>query len=93
MLHVGNNNINAGRMLYLIKSQELRQESYLRYVSDVSKRKLLSRFRLGMSVLRIETGRYEHNGFPGGKGLPLEWRVCLCSDRRFGGSWKMKFIS
>ena len=54
------------------------------HVSDVGKRKLLSRFRSGVScaVLRIETGRYEHNGFLGGKGLPLEWRVCLCCDLR-----------
>jgi hypothetical protein len=78
VLHVGNN--NKCRSYALFKSQTLRQESYLRYVSDVGKRKLLSRFRLGVSVLRIETGRYEHNGFPGGHGLPLEWRVCLCCD-------------
>ncbi len=78
VLHEGNN--NKCRSYALFKSQELRQESYLCYVSDVCKRKLLSRFRLGVSVLRTETGRYEHNGFPGVNWLPLEWRICLCYD-------------
>ena len=75
-LHIGNH--NKCRSFALFKSQSMRQESYLEVVTDVSKRKLLARFRLGVSALRIETGRYEHNGFPGGKGLPIEWRVCLC---------------
>ena len=47
-------------------------------MSDVSQRKMLVRFRLGVSVLRIETGRWEHNGLPGAGGIPIEWRVCLC---------------
>ena len=36
------------------------------------KRRLLTRFRIGISPLRIETGRYE--------GMPLEERICQCCE-------------
>jgi hypothetical protein len=36
---------------------------------------VLLKFRIGISPLRIETGRYEH-----GKRLPTEARICKCCD-------------
>ncbi len=40
----------------------------------------LSRFRMGVSMLRIESGRYEANGTCGCHGIPVNMRVCrLCS--------------
>ena len=46
LLHIGNH--NKCRSFALFKSQSMRQESYLEVVTDVSKRKLLARFRLGV---------------------------------------------
>ena len=47
------------------------------HVSDWRKRSLLTRFRAGVSPLRIETGRYEANG-SGTRGIPAHDRICLC---------------
>ena len=44
-------------------------EPYLRYISNINKAKLLAKFRMGVSMLRIETGRYESNGFVGKRGI------------------------
>ena len=49
-------------------------------ISDVSSRKLLARFRMVVSTLRIEAGRYEANGTLGRKGIPIEYRICKCCN-------------
>ena len=55
-------------------------ERYLICITSVSKRQALSRFRMGVSVLRVETGRYESNGTNGTRGIPIQMRVCKCCD-------------
>ena len=40
---------------------------------------LLMKFRAGVSLLRIETGRYESNG-SGTSGIPVHERICLCCN-------------
>ncbi len=49
-------------------------------VTSVSTRQALSRFRIGVSVVRVETGTYESNGTNGRRGIPIQIRVCKCSD-------------
>jgi hypothetical protein len=53
-------------------------EMYLSVIRDVYKRQLVSRLRMGVLPLRIESGRYEGNGVKGSRGIPVEFRVCLC---------------
>ena len=48
-------------------------EKYLGVIVNSSKRRLMSKFRMGICPLRIESGRYE-----GGTRLPPEKRVCRC---------------
>ena len=55
-------------------------ECYLWFVKDVYKRALISRFRMGVLSLRIETGRYEGGGVIGSRGLPVKFRVCMCCE-------------
>lgn len=75
-IHILNN--NKCRTYALFKSQILKEENYLKYIYNQSKRKLLARFRMGVSTLRIETGRYENNGDKKHRGLPVKWRICKC---------------
>ena len=49
-------------------------ENYLKVLKKPERTSLL-KFRIGISPLRIETGRYEH-----GKRLPPEERICKCCD-------------
>ncbi len=35
---------------------------------------------MGVSSLRIETGRYESNGTNGTRGIPVDMRICKCCD-------------
>ena len=53
-------------------------EAYLIHVRDVRKRRLMSMLRMGVLPLRIETGRYEACKTIGSKGVPVEFRICLC---------------
>ena len=50
-------------------------EEYLSVIDDFKKRTLLSKFRMGICPLRIESGRYE-----GGTRLPLAQSVGRCCD-------------
>jgi len=43
-------------------------------IVEDKKRRFLTRFRIGISPLRIETGRYE------GHSMPLEKRICPCCE-------------
>ncbi len=53
-------------------------ERYLTCITSVSKRQVLARFRMGVSFLRVESGRYESNGT---RGIPsIQMRVCKCCD-------------
>ncbi len=58
-LHVGNNN---QLRTYAFFKKECCFEPYLVVIRDVHKRTCLSPFRMGVSMLRIEAGRYEANG-------------------------------
>ncbi len=49
-------------------------------MTDVQKRVLLACLRSGVLRLRIESGRYEKNGFYAYRGVPIEYRVCLFCD-------------
>jgi len=51
-------------------------EKYLDFIDNRDKRILLTKFRMGITPLRIETGRYESNN--GNKGIQAELRFCLC---------------
>jgi len=77
-IHSENN--NKLRTYSLFKSERVDMERYLICVTSVSKRQALSRFRMGVSVLRVETGRYESNGINGTRGIPIQMRVCKCCD-------------
>jgi hypothetical protein len=48
---------------------------YLNEIYSRKKQSLLSKFRIGVCPLRIETGRYEVNEKKG-KGIPVHLRVC-----------------
>jgi hypothetical protein len=63
---------------YALFKCSLGYEMYLSVIRDVYKRQLVSRLRMGVLPLRIETGRYEGNGLKGSRGIPVEFRVCLC---------------
>ena len=77
-LHVGNN--NKLRTYSLFKVDRGALERYLICIPSVPKRQALSRFRMGVSSLRIETGRYESNGTNGTRGIPVGMRICKCCD-------------
>jgi hypothetical protein len=67
-------------LTYALFKRECCFEPYLIVIRDVHKRTCLSRFRMGVSMLHIETGRYEANGTCGSHGIPVNMRVCLfCS--------------
>ena len=54
---------------------------YLMHVKNVNKRRLMSKFRLGVCPLRIETGRYEINEKKS-KGISVENRTCqVCGSQ------------
>ena len=53
----------------------LEYEPYLKYVENRDKRILLTKFRIGICPLRIETGRYEIIGTS--KGIIASERTCL----------------
>ncbi len=46
-------------------------EPHLVVLRDIYKRTRLSRFRMGVSILSIEAGRYEANGTCGRHGIPV----------------------
>jgi hypothetical protein len=75
------NGLNKLRTYVLFK-QELCLEPYLLAVEDRNKRVLLTKFRIGICPLRIETGRYEQVA-KNTRGLPESERTCndvnLCS--------------
>jgi len=52
-------------------------EPYLANVSNPAHRRLLSRLRMGVAPLRIETGRFERLGASVPRGIPVEQRLCL----------------
>lgn len=62
---------------YALFKEEWGYEPYLSYVDNRDRRVLLSKFRLGICPLRIETGRYENNG-RNSKGIAEEDRKCEC---------------
>ena len=64
--------------MYAVFKENLHLEAYLREVTDVRKRRLMSMLRMGVLPLRIETGRYEACKVVGSKGVPVEFRVCKC---------------
>ena len=70
------NGLNKSRTYALFKT-EWRFEPYLTCVEDRSKRVLLSKFRIGISPLRIETGRYEQVD-RNHRGIPEKQRTCKC---------------
>ncbi len=74
-LHVGNS--NKLRTYSLLKAERGDMERYLICIPSVSKRQALSRFQMGVSSLRTETGRYQSNGT---RGFPVEMRICKCCD-------------
>ena len=76
-IHIQNSN---KLRIYALFKKSLEVENYMSCISDVSSRKLLARFRMGVSTLRIETGRYEANGTLGRKGIPIEYRICKCCN-------------
>ena len=66
--------LNKLRTYRLFKT-EWGRELYLDVVKKRDQRALLTKFRIGISPLRIETGRYENVGRS--KGVPACERVCL----------------
>ena len=59
-------------------------EAHLKHVVNVRHRKLLTKLRIGVLSLRVESGRYEFwgSGVEKKKGLPIEFRLCQCCDLR-----------
>ena len=62
---------------YALFKRDLALEPYLLAIEDRDKRVLLSKFRIGICPLRIETGRYEQVA-RNKRGLPEKERVCKC---------------
>ena len=62
---------------YALFKREWRLEPYLTCIEDRNKRVLLSKFRIGICPLRIETGRYEQVS-RNVRGLPESQRTCKC---------------
>ena len=60
---------------YALFKNDWGREPYLHIIENY-KCTLLTRFRIGICPLRIETGRYEG----GNKRIPVEQRVCLCCN-------------
>ena len=60
----------------------LEMTDYLKWVKKVRERLLLTRFRVGVLALRIETGvrRWESGGVQRKRGIPVEFRVCQCCN-------------
>jgi hypothetical protein len=56
---------------YALFKVEYGMEDYLSCVTDVRKRVLISCLRTGVLRLRIESGRYEKNGFHAYSGVPI----------------------
>jgi len=81
-IHVGNNNKLRTYAMFceLSCAGVLEMAAYLRWVQNVKERLLLTRFRVGVLALRIETGRWESSGAEGPRGIPVEFRVCQCCD-------------
>lgn len=63
---------------YQLFKHEWGFEPYLKYLNNRGKRVLLSKFRIGIAPLRIETGRYENDG--NHKGVPANQRKCLVCE-------------
>ena len=61
----------------MLFKHELCLEPYLLAVEDRDKRVLLTKFRIGICPLRIETGRYEQVS-KNVRGLPEAERTCKC---------------
>ena len=76
-LHIGNHN---KLRVYSLFKRDLRMEAYLWHVKDVRHRKLLTKLRIGVLSLRVESGRYEFRGDDKKKGLPIQFRICQCCD-------------
>lgn len=70
------NGLNKLRTYALFKG-DLQLEPYLVAIEDRDKRVLLSKFRIGICPLRIETGRYEQVA-KNKRGLPETERICRC---------------
>ena len=70
------NGLNKLRTYALFKC-DLVLEPYLLAIEDRDKRVLLSKFRIGICPLRIETGRYEQVA-KNKRGLPEIERICKC---------------
>jgi hypothetical protein len=66
---------------YALFKQEWGFESYLTCLDNRDHRVLLSKFRLGICPLRIETGRYEVTG-RNSRGRPEHDRLCECCTLR-----------
>jgi hypothetical protein len=62
------------------RSGFLELAEYLRWVQNVRQRFLMTRFRVRVLTLRIETGRWESGGVQGKQGIPVELRVCQCCN-------------
>ena len=62
---------------YTLFEQEWGYEPYISHINNRDRRVLLSKFRLGICPLRIETGRYENSG-RNSKGIPEQDRKCEC---------------
>ena len=75
------NNHNKLRTYALFEKETPSLELYLKCVNDARKRKLLTRFRIGVLSLRVESGRYEASGVINRRGLPIEYRICKCCDK------------
>ena len=75
---IGNNKLRT----YARFKKSLELEPYLEVVEDHKKRRLMTKFRIGLCPLRIETGRYE--AAPAGsdrqRGVPPIDRICACCE-------------
>ena len=66
--------------IYALFKSEIKIEDYLRHVKDCRHRKVLTKFRIGVLPLRVESGRYEAKGVENRRGIPIQFRVCECCD-------------
>ena len=67
---------------YALFKSECKLEAYLQCTVEQVKWRLMSRFRMGVSPLRIEQGRFEANGLNNGsRGIPCDQRICqVCNN-------------
>ena len=80
-LKAGNNTSECSREKFIHKEvkYDYQLEDYLRTIRNPAHRISMTKLRLGLHSLRIQTWKYENRGAP----IPVEGRICLVCNRGY----------